>query len=515
MPQIASLPDRPRQITAGLPDPFRRAQLDGTQPAFALTPAGPVVSTDAWSGRQLAAFTGDRWTRITAGTQWHCRPDWSGEHLVSEVFDDLAGERARSREIPLTAPAEGIGPAQIVSRATPHERALTHPSLSGVALSPRAAVQAVAPNSFRDDRVAILLTQGSARRVVCADGGGTTHWDGPVTSIGPWLSEDELVLVVESWPGRTPYAWDVRSGARRRLVETAGVVVGDVRAEGELAGLSWTSGEQPRRLHLVPVADLRAGRRVRLLPDPPAGDAPPPPRATVLAGPNCPLPCIVRDPHGDPRGTVLLLHGGPNGANLATWSPLAESLALAGWRVVQPNLRGSGVLDPALRPPAPERYGVHDAEDVRSVLRQLGTGPVVVGGVSYGGYLAARTARIAPEVRGVFVICGFLRSSDLDGSDHDQVRAFLRVASDRFAPEVAFAQVPHFVAHGEKDPRIPAEAVHAHLGDLPPGSEWVGIEDEGHGMLTDYAARRVFPRFFSWLDRIDRIDDKKGSRCFA
>jgi pimeloyl-ACP methyl ester carboxylesterase len=105
-------------------------------------------------------------------------------------------------------------------------------------------------------------------------------------------------------------------------------------------------------------------------------------------------------------------------------------------------------------------------------------------------------------VSGVFLIGGFLRWSDLRPSGHPQVRAFLDRTGDRFAPDADLAAVPHFVAHGERDPRIPVEAVRAH--DLPPGSEWVGISGEGHGTLTDHAARQVFPRLFRWLDGIPR-----------
>ncbi|WP_433539867.1 alpha/beta hydrolase family protein [Streptosporangium sandarakinum] len=502
MPDVIPLPERTERITASLPDPFRRSQLDGDGPAFALTPAGPVVSADAWSGRHLALLTGGRWTPLTAGPRWHRRPRWDGERLTADVSLDLAAERFGEETVPLPVPvpipAAGREPSPVPGPAGRGGK-VVHPVLGEVLLPPRAVVEAVVPDSPRRDRIAVLLRRGPARRVVCVDGGGVSHWDGPVTSVGPWLSPEEVVVVAETWPGRAAYAWHTRTGARRRLTGPGAAVVGDVLAGDGIAGLSWTSAGQPRRLWTGESAELAAGG-LRLRPDPPRGQAPPPARHTVLQGPCCPLPCLLRDPPGTARGTVLLLHGGPNGVNLGTWSPFAESLALAGWRVVQPNVRGSNVLDPALRPPPPGRYGVDDADDVLAVLRQVATGPVVAGGMSYGGYLAARVAHLSPRVSGVFLLGGFLRFTDLGDSGHDGVRAFLRTAGDRLAPDAAPAAVPHFVAHGEEDPRIPAGAVRAHLGELPAGSEWVGIEGEGHGMLTDHAARKVFPRFFAWLD---------------
>ncbi|GII61697.1 hypothetical protein Skr01_17820 [Sphaerisporangium krabiense] len=501
-PDVVPLPDRSPEITGSLPAPFRRAQLDAARPAFALTPAGPVVSTDAWSDRHLALLADGRWTRLTSGSRWNSRPEWTGGRLVAEVFQDLAAEQASSLPIPLTgvrAEPEHAGPRAVL---TADGRAVAHPVAGEVRLPPGATAECVVPALPGHDRIALLLRQGRARRVVCVDRDGVTHWDGPVTSAGPWLSEHEVVVVLEAWPGRVPHAWDVRSGTLRRLVEPAQIVVDDVRADGDLVGLSWTSAGQPRRLELVEAGRLAAGEQIRLSPVPPGPGGLPSAVSTVFEGSHCPLPTLLRDPPGQARGTVLLLHGGPNGSNLATWSPFAESLALAGWRVVQPNLRGSGLIDPAVRAPLPERYGVDDADDALSVLRRTAIGPVVVGGMSYGGYLASRVARIAAEVRGVFLLGGFLHPSDLAGSGYPQVKAFLRTAAGRFAAHDPFAAVPHFIAHGERDPRIPAEAVRTHLDDLPSGSQWIAIENEGHGMLSDYAARRVFPPFFSWLDRL-------------
>lgn len=480
------LPDR---AVPDLPAPFLLSQVDSGLPSFALTPRGPVVCTDAWSGRDLALWDGGGWTRLTSGPLWHTGPRWADGLLTAEVYDDLAAEHAVTRAVR----PDGHKPVARGVWPDGHEPAareghvLTHPVVGTVSLPPKAVVEDVAT---APDRIAILLRRGQARRVVCAGRGWTRHWDGPATALGPWLPDEELTLVVESWPGRSAQAWQVRTGALRPLTEAGAAVVHEVRRDGDLLALTWTSGDQPRRLQLAEVG----GPPVRLRATP---DGLPPTTHTLAGGR---FPCVVRDPAGPPRGTVVLFHGGPNGVNLNTWSPLADSLALAGWRVVRPNLRGSRLIDPEVYAPLPERYGADDVEDALNVLRESAVGPVVTGGLSYGGYLASRVALAAPEVRGAFLLCSFLRSADLREAEHAMVKAFMRTA--RFAADDTLARVPLFVAHGDRDPRIPVDAVRAHLPRLHPDSEWVELAGEGHGMLTDQAARQVFPRLFRWLDRL-------------
>lgn len=418
---LPPLPDR--GSADGLPAPFARAQVDDLDPAFALTPDGPVVSTDAWSGRHLAVLSRGRWRRLTAGDEWHRVPRWTGalEHFSGGPDDEPF------------------------------------------------VVETV---SVQGDQVASVVRRGWVRRVAL---NGVVADLPPIVELGPWLDASSLLVVRERWPARLPFAWDTGTGALRPLL--AGGVASGFQRAGSVVGFTWTAGGRPRRLELD--FSLRFGTTAR---------------PVVVPGPVCPLPCLVHDVRA-PRGTVVLLHGGPNGAHLDTWSPLVDSLVLAGWRVVRPNVRGSGLLDETLRPPRPERYGVEDAEDVCAVIRSLAVGPVVVGGTSYGGYLAVRTAARSASVRAVFLLGGFTAASDLSDTTHPAVRAFLSAAT--FAPDTPLPPVPHFVAHGKDDPRIPFDAVASH--PYPAGSAFVAF-DGGHGVRTDAAARTVFPALFTWLD---------------
>jgi pimeloyl-ACP methyl ester carboxylesterase len=99
--------------------------------------------------------------------------------------------------------------------------------------------------------------------------------------------------------------------------------------------------------------------------------------------------------HTDDRGsgpiTVVLLHGFP--FNRSMWG--AQVAALEGtYRVVTPDLRGHG----ASGDPGGSSYGVDAmADDVLETLAVRGIeGPVVLGGLSMGGYVALSIASRAP-----------------------------------------------------------------------------------------------------------------------
>jgi 3-oxoadipate enol-lactonase len=96
---------------------------------------------------------------------------------------------------------------------------------------------------------------------------------------------------------------------------------------------------------------------------------------------------------------VVLLHGFPLSKEM--WQHQLEALA-AGHRVIAPDLRGHG------ESPAPEGAYTMDAmaDDVVELLDRLEiTQPVVLGGLSMGGYVALSLALRHPErVRGLLLI---------------------------------------------------------------------------------------------------------------
>ena len=99
---------------------------------------------------------------------------------------------------------------------------------------------------------------------------------------------------------------------------------------------------------------------------------------------------------GDPP--LVLLHAFP--LNAGMWDEQIAALAPR-WRVVAPDLPGFGQS-----PPGEGGEATIDgwAELVADLVRQLGLGPVVVGGLSMGGYVAFALRRRHPELLSALVL---------------------------------------------------------------------------------------------------------------
>jgi len=96
---------------------------------------------------------------------------------------------------------------------------------------------------------------------------------------------------------------------------------------------------------------------------------------------------------------VVLLHGYP--LSRAMWAAQRQALARR-YRVVTPDIRGMGETPASEVDPSMETL----AEDVIVLLDHLGiTGPIVIGGLSMGGYIAQAFAFAHPErLRGLILM---------------------------------------------------------------------------------------------------------------
>ncbi|HEY8089105.1 MAG TPA: alpha/beta hydrolase [Polyangiaceae bacterium] len=121
---------------------------------------------------------------------------------------------------------------------------------------------------------------------------------------------------------------------------------------------------------------------------------------------------VLEWPAGEPRGTVLLLHGFADAAG--TWDLVAPGLARAGWRVIAPDLRGFGE---GARVPAGGYYHfpdyVGDVVDLVHALVPVDSSLVVVGH-SMGGTVATLYAGAFPERVGRLVVAEGVGPPDSD-----------------------------------------------------------------------------------------------------
>lgn len=101
---------------------------------------------------------------------------------------------------------------------------------------------------------------------------------------------------------------------------------------------------------------------------------------------------IGYDDRGPVDGTpVVLIHGHP--FNRSMWTPQADALVPAGYRVVTADLRGYGESDVV-----PGTTLLSDfARDTAAVLDRLGLERAVIGGLSMGGQIAMEFHRLFPQ----------------------------------------------------------------------------------------------------------------------
>jgi hypothetical protein len=470
----------------GLPAPFARPQLDRCAPAFALTPHGPVVSCDAWSDRRLAVLDRGTWHPVTPPGRWHREPRWTGDALTTVAHG--RGDDGLDCRIEVVHPT-GSGEWKVEDTGVSgrlQSRCFRDPSEFGFMVPSDTVVQdvSVAPDGKR----MLVVTRGrDGVEASCVDRRGriVAVLREPVVGSASWIDPDRVALTISRWPSVSLFMWNVLRATLSTVTPGLGVCESVIAADGQI-GWTWNTPGTARHLRLSMVDSLRGGLQRE------------PDTARVVMVDR--LPCLVQEPDGEPVGTVVLFHGGPNGVHQATWSAIVESLQVNGWQVVRPNLRGSAVRDTALRQPLPETYGVQDVDDAEAVVRAFGdAGPVVAGGTSYGGYLASRVLSRVSEMTKAFLIGGFLRFADLRASAHPFTRAFLESSrvdtglDDRPDPRGCY-----LVIHGERDARTLTESIARTAAELP-RARLVVVPGEGHGLSTDAGARYAIPHLFDWL----------------
>jgi 3-oxoadipate enol-lactonase len=171
--------------------------------------------------------------------------------------------------------------------------------------------------------------------------------------------------------------------------------------------------------------------------------------------------------HFENRGTgtpVLLIHGFPFSGRM--WAGQLNTLAKAA-HVLVPDLPGFGDSPAPNGSPSVEQY----AEDCFAVLDALDImEPVVIGGLSMGGYIALAAARLMPlRVRGLILASTRAGADSAEGkANRDKTIAQVR---EQGASVVSEAMYPKFLSPGnyEAKPEVAAELKAIMSGATPEG----------------------------------------------
>jgi len=224
------------------------------------------------------------------------------------------------------------------------------------------------------------------------------------------------------------------------------------------------------------------------------------------------------------RGTVLLIHGGPEGQARPNFgSGFPAFLVSEGWRVVEPNVRGStgyGRTYVHLDDVRKRMDSVRDLRDLVAALTAEGKvrpGRVGIMGGSYGGFMVLAALTTYPELWGVavefFGIANFVTFLERTGPWRRKVREAEygslerdREFLDSISPihHVDRIVTPLLVAHGANDVRVPfeeAEQIVTALRERGVPVEFLQYSNEGHGFTRLENQLDSYGRSIGFLSR--------------
>ena len=230
-------------------------------------------------------------------------------------------------------------------------------------------------------------------------------------------------------------------------------------------------------------------------------------------------------PRGEPRGTVVYVHGGPTYHSQDQINNQIQYLVRQGFNVLDPNYRGStGFGLPFQEAIKVDGWGGLEQEDIRAGIEALlaagvaEPGKVGITGTSYGGYSAwcAITRFPAETVAASAPICGMtdlvvdyettrpdLRpySEEMMGGSPDQVPERYHDRSPiNFVPEIKGRLL---IVQGLQDPNVTPENVRTVTKALDKAGqpyEILAFEDEGHGISKPKNQKALYLRLQQFFE---------------
>jgi dipeptidyl aminopeptidase/acylaminoacyl peptidase len=223
---------------------------------------------------------------------------------------------------------------------------------------------------------------------------------------------------------------------------------------------------------------------------------------------------------GTTGASVVHVHGGPEGEATRLFSPVLQALALSGFDVLVPNVRGSsgyGKRWVSLDDVELRLDSVADLGAVHDWLPTIGLDPErsSLWGGSYGGYMVLAGVSMQPrrwaagvDIVGMSSLVTFLENT----SDYRRAireREYGTLAHDREFLEKASPitylddiVAPLFVIHGANDPRVPlseAQQIKAALDGKGIPCQLRVYADEGHGLSKRANRLDAYPAAIAFL----------------
>jgi dipeptidyl aminopeptidase/acylaminoacyl peptidase len=220
--------------------------------------------------------------------------------------------------------------------------------------------------------------------------------------------------------------------------------------------------------------------------------------------------------------SVLHIHGGPEAEAAQVFGAPFQALALAGFDVLVPNVRGSAgygkrwvSLDDGRR----RLDSVADLAAVHAWLPTVSLDPArsALWGGSYGGYMVLAGVSMQPglwaagvDIVGMSSLVTFLENTSEYrravrereyGSLADDRDFLLRASPITYLDDIV---APLFVIHGANDPRVPlseAEQIKAALDGKGVPCELRVYHDEGHGLAKRANRLDAYPAAVEFLER--------------
>ncbi|HEY2792934.1 MAG TPA: alpha/beta fold hydrolase [Micromonosporaceae bacterium] len=247
-----------------------------------------------------------------------------------------------------------------------------------------------------------------------------------------------------------------------------------------------------------------------------------PETVTVPAHDGEQIPCLIYRPVSGNGGTVLLIHGGPEGQSKRNFNPYVQALAEDGYTVLVPNVRGSTGYGKRWYSLDDVRLRLDSVADLASIHAylpklELDQRRAALWGGSYGGYMVLAGVAFQPDlwaagidIVGISSLVTFLENTspyrravrEREYGSLERDRDFLIEASP--LTRIDDIRAPLLVIHGANDPRVPlseAEQLHAALTANGVECELLVYGDEGHGLAKRTNKLDAFPRAFAFLAR--------------